>query len=170
MSTNGHTPQKPAPEILEWIDWSWCLSADGVLVWARDGDTRGIAADDPIYCGVQSNGYAVCRTSTKPRKTIKVHHLVWYFSHNEWPAFAIDHIDGNRANNSPDNLRLATSSQNMANRAANNGRLLPKGVYPHGRKFRAKVGDRYLGLYPTPELARQAAIEHGQLVYGGFFQ
>jgi hypothetical protein len=23
---------------------------------------------------------------------------------------------------------------------------------------------------PAPELARQAAIEHGQLVYGGFFQ
>jgi hypothetical protein len=155
---------------MEWIDASWGLSKEDALVWIRDGSTRGITAGDPVYCGLQSNGYVVCRTSTNPRKTIKAHHLVWYFSRGKWPDSAIDHIDGNRANNSLENLRLATTAQNMANRAANQGRLLPKGVYPHGRKFRAKVGDCYLGLYPTPELARQAAVHHGQLVYGGFFQ
>lgn len=170
MSTSKHTPVMPPLEVLEWINLSWKLSDDGVLVWSRNACSRGIEEGDPIYCGMLSNGYVVCRTSTKPRKTIKVHHLVWYFSRGEWPKFPLDHIDGNRSNNIPDNLRLATTAQNLANREANSGRSLPKGVYPKGRKYMAKVGSRYLGVYATPELARQAAIEHGQLVYGEFYK
>jgi len=155
------TPKKPTPEIMDWIDSSWGLDADGVLVWIRDGLTRGIQAGDPIYCGLQSNGYMVCRTSTKPRRIIKAHHLVWYFTHGEWPLFQVDHIDNNRANNDPSNLRLASKSQNMQNRQPTASRGLPKGVNKsYKNKFAAAIqynNERhYLGYFDTAEEAAKA--------------
>ena len=161
MSTYYDTPKKPTPEIMEWIGSSWGIDDEGVLVWIRDGETRGIKAGDPIYCGIQSNGYMVCRTSTKPRRALKIHHLVWYFTTGKWPALALDHIDGNRSNNSGDNLRLATKQQNQQNRKPNKHRRLPKGVNnSYKDNYSASItanGRRiYLGYFKTVEAAEHA--------------
>ena len=160
MSTHD-TPKKPTPEIMEWIDSSWGMNDDGVLIWIRDGLSKGIQAGDPIYCGLQSNGYMVCRTSTKPRRTLKAHHLVWYFTHGEWPSLQVDHIDNNRANNEPSNLRLATKTQNMQNRKPTKSRDLPKGVLRvykgnYAAIIRCNNQRRYLGYFQTVEDAAQA--------------
>ena len=174
MSTSYDTPKKPTSEIMEWIDSSWGINDEGVLIWIRDGESKGIKAGDPIYCGLQSNGYMICRTSTKPRRTLKAHHLVWYFTTGEWPALSMDHIDRNRANNSFSNLRLATKSQNMANRK--NWRNQYKGVFktPQGRGYAARIRKdgvaTYLGYFKTPEEASKAYLAaaeklHGQYAY-----
>lgn len=42
--------------------------------------------------------------------------LVWRFHHGEWPLLEVDHRDGDGTNNDPENLRLATPAQNVANR------------------------------------------------------
>lgn len=161
MSTSYDTPKKPIPEIMEWIDSSWGIDDEGVLIWIRDGETRGIKTGDPIYCGLQSNGYMICRTSTKPRRALKAHHLVWYFTTGEWPNLSIDHIDGNRANNTFSNLRLATKAQNMKNRRPTKGRELPKGVNKSYKgKYNAiiRAGNQrlYLGNFGSPEEAEEA--------------
>jgi len=48
----------------------------------------------------------------------QAHRLVWFLLYGYFPQIDIDHIDKDRSNNRPNNLRLATRSQNMLNTSA----------------------------------------------------
>ena len=50
------------------------------------------------------------------KKIYSAHRLAYLYQTGEWPPFEVDHINGNKSDNSWVNLRLATSSQNKANR------------------------------------------------------
>lgn len=98
------------------------------------------------------------------RRTEYLHQAVFARHHGELPeGTEIDHIDRNKLNNLPDNLRAATSGLNKANR----GKLRSNtsgfvGVYWHkaDRKWVANVrvnGRRSsLGRYLTPREAADA--------------
>jgi hypothetical protein len=102
-----------------------------------------------------TSGYAV-------RKVYQAGKLTRIFMHrvilNAQPGQLVDHIDGNRLNNTRANLRIVTPSQNQWNRAKNHSGSSPyKGVSLHTRGWMARVrvyGKRiHLGYFVTPELA-----------------
>lgn len=48
----------------------------------------------------------------------RAHRLAWFYFYGEWPpmnSYQIDHIGGNRLNNSIHNLRLVTNAKNAKN-------------------------------------------------------
>lgn len=92
---------------------------------------RGTRAGSPAG-SLNSRGY--WQVSLGGRLYV-AHRLIWALTHDEDPGDRqIDHIDRNRGNNDPANLRLATSGENRCN-----GRLLcantsgHKGVYRQSR-------------------------------------
>lgn len=62
---------------------------------------------------INSKGYRVILINWK---TYVAHRLAWLYVYGEWPSVQVDHINGDKADNRLANLRLATNSQNQANR------------------------------------------------------
>jgi hypothetical protein len=133
--------------------------ATGTFTWranfgqrCRVGATAGSAHKDG-YLQVQLK-----------RKKYLLHRLVWVFETGTWPTAQIDHINGDRKDNSFVNLREANHSLNLQNqrhaRADNQTGLL--GATRNGRRFKAVITLRgvrtFLGNFPTPELAHAAYL------------
>lgn len=86
----------------------------------------------------------------------------------------VDHHNGNGLDNQKRNLRLATASQNGANRKPNRGRRF-KGVHYHqvARRWRAVLKCQggvgtYLGQFHTPEDAARAYDAKAIEMFGEF--
>ncbi|WP_414704508.1 HNH endonuclease [Pseudomonas sp. UBA4102] len=78
------------------------------------------------------------------------HRIVYAMTQSEIPeGFYVDHIDGNRQNNSATNLRLATPSENQWNSRTRCDRKsgLPKNISSHGNGYQAKL--MQFGKYHT---------------------
>lgn len=111
--------------------------------------------------------------------TYMAHRVVWAICNRAWPQSQIDHIDGNRQNNSRKNLRLASPSENSQNRSMPGSNTSGfKGVTFHKGtgKFQAAIKRDgrffYLGLYETAEHAhaeyqKAAAAIHGEFANFG---
>lgn len=74
------------------------------LTGPRAGSVSGTVAKD---------GYKIIRVAGK---NYYAHRLAWLHVHGSFPSKHLDHIDGNRGNNSLENLRECTVSQNAQNR------------------------------------------------------
>jgi hypothetical protein len=106
------------------------------------------------------------------RRRVMLHRLILGLTAAD--RFEVDHADGDGLNNKRSNLRVATRSENAANRRVNsNNRLQVKGVCLRpGGKFEANIkvnGElRYLGCFETVEEAA-AAYNHAALKRSGDF-
>ena len=79
--------------------WIFCESSH-----VEDGSKAGcLIGDGYISIFIQNKAY-------------KAHVLAWFYMTGEWPKIDVDHKDLIRTNNKWLNLRLATRSQNVANR------------------------------------------------------
>lgn len=121
---------------------------------------------------INENGYSQV---TVEKRTYYGHRLAWLFHYGEWPTGEIDHIDGDRANNRIANLRVATRSQNLANRPVRKDcKSGHKGVYwsQDRRKWRAVIRVdgkvHHLGGYDTKEEAGKAYAAGALKYYGEF--
>lgn len=93
------------------------------------------------------------------------HRIVYALHHGAWPAEVIDHIDGNPANNSPENLRdvpHVVNTRNQKTRCTNKSGYPGVSWKPRNRKWVAQIqaaGNKtYLGLHDTPEAAHDAVL------------
>jgi hypothetical protein len=106
----------------------------------------------------------------------KAHHLVWLWHKEEWPKTDLDHADTNKTNNQLTNLRLASASQNGANKSPKTGKMYSdaKGVsYDKNRdKWVAGIGveNRWLNLgrYDSEVAAIEAYQKAAVTLYGDF--
>lgn len=102
------------------------------------------------------------------------HHLVWFWHHGAWPK-ALDHINGDKADNRLQNLRLCNQTQNMQNAAKRkDNRTGVKGVdwRPAKNKYRARLvvsgKEMCLGHFDTLEEATKAVCVARAMYHGEF--
>lgn len=91
------------------------------------------------------------------------HRLVWKIVNGEDPVPEVDHIDRNRSNNRPDNLRQVSHQLNMRNASRSRNQANPLGVYlTDSGKFRAQLRINgscvHLGTHPTKDDAIRAIV------------
>lgn len=108
------------------------------------------------------------------RHRTMAHRFAWLYMTGEWPIADIDHIDGNKSNNSFRNLRdvsrrVNTQNQNRAKRTSKTGYL---GVRYHGpNKFVAAISingkSMYLGVFRNPAEAHQAYLKAKRELHEG---
>ena len=89
-------------------------------------------------------------------KQILVHKIIARAFLGEKPeGHQVDHINGDKADNRPENLRYVTRKQNLRGARKNYGRSKYRGVSLNGKKWSAIVlGDRY-GSFDTEEEAAE---------------
>jgi hypothetical protein len=112
-----------------------------------------------------------------PKQTICVHRIV-YAIHNNTVDFtdkSIDHIDGNSLNNNPENLRLATVSQNQFNRGKQkNNTSGYKNIRIHRGKYECKIQinrkEVLIGRFDTLKEAVEKRDIEGKKLIGDYFR
>ena len=102
---SNHTPKKPSQEVLDRLTANYTYDRDAGEVFNNKRGKPGLA--------LNSSGYLIIGLSINNKsKTLRVHHIVWFFEYGEWPTSCMDHIDGVKTNNHYTNLRLVTSREN----------------------------------------------------------
>ena len=99
------------------------------------------------------------------------HHLVWWMHHGS-PPKEIDHINGNRQDNSIDNLREVTRAENTSNRKlfSTNKSGCPGVTWHSGNNtWVAKIRQKHLGSFANKEDAI-AARKQAEILDGKFHQ
>jgi len=143
-------------------------SERGHLYWLAN--RRGGASAGDRFGKQCKNGY---RLGKVDQKHLYEHRLIWFIVHGEWPPQTIDHVNRIRDDNRLSNLRLATYSQNNANRDQDrsDGR---RGVTWHKKcgKWQSSIQIegkfRHLGLFSSIEEAGAARDAAARAFYGEF--
>lgn len=139
----------------------------------QDADLAGMR-----WCAIKNKNLFYCLRAMQGHqgtKNMRMHRLIMQrmlgreLERREF----VDHINGNGLDNRRENLRLATNSQNLANKGApisNTSGI--KGVSRHGKKWQAKIkGDGrqiHLGLF-VDILDAARAYNEAALKYHGEF-
>ena len=93
----------------------------------------------------------------------RAHRLAWLYVNGHWPKREIDHRNGNASDNRIDNLRDVTHAVNTQNQRRPHSRNITGGLLGvsttrSGKQYRARIDNRHLGVFETPERAHQAYI------------
>lgn len=137
----------------------------GLLHWTDSVLNRKSIRGQRAFTAISTSGYRVSNISGK---TLLASHVVFALTHGRWPERVIDHVDRDKLNDRPVNLRESTYTENGRNQLRKHGNSKFKGVHKMAgrRKYKAYATDRnsrpvYLGHF-ADEVA--AAIIHDEFV------
>lgn len=105
--------------------------------------------------GTKGSYYGYCHICID-RVVYKAHRLAFLFMTGRWPEGEIDHINGNRMDNTWNNLRETDRSSNARNcclRQDNTSGVPGVGFHKRRGQWRARIGKKHLGWFPTKESA-----------------
>ena len=151
----------PSNEMLDYIKQNMKID-NGIVVWSCTKFKRKAGQ----ACGwTDDAGYQ--RIGLPNGKFVRGHQVSYFLNTEGWPTSYVDHIDGNRLNNSPENLRLVDDFGNSRNTRATKNKTGYKGVsFASGSTtttFKSEImtdGIReYLGSFKTAEDAFNAYKE-----------
>lgn len=146
-SGTGLPAQSVLREILE------CDPDTGVLTWRRKvGGGKEVNRFNSRYAGRRA-GSAPKGTARDPYRKVRIdgvnfyeHRVVWAWVYGPIPdGLWIDHIDGDKLNNSPRNLRLVEPALNSANCTWGSGRSRYRGVDFDPRRNRWEASVSFMG-------------------------
>ena len=145
---------------------------DGNLYYKTRTSNRINIGDIVGYINKQS-GYVELYFN---KKKTRAHRLIWIYHNGDIAnKLQIDHINGIRHDNKIENLRLANNTQNSYNRPkTKKGTSGYKGVFWNikGKKWESKIQIngklKYLGLFPTKELAYEAYCKAAKQIQGDY--
>ena len=156
-----HKDTPTQQRLLELLDYSIIT---GELRWKVNRNHNSKAGDLAGPNSSNNRGYlAICIDNQRYLQ----HRIIWKMvTGSELNEHQVDHINGDRSNNSWHNLRVADASQNRANSIYRGSSCGVKGVYrvnSSSSKFRSQIkmyGKQvHLGTFPTIELASEAYVK-----------
>lgn len=131
-------------------------ASTGNLRWKEKMSRKVVVGS--IAGSSRGNGYKYVQVN---KIKFGCHRIVFAFIHGYWPK-EIDHIDGNPANNKPDNLREADRTTNNYNRCKpKHGAFEMKGVFKQkrGRTWAVRLTtngvQKRIGGFDTAESAKE---------------
>ncbi|WP_342238101.1 HNH endonuclease signature motif containing protein [Inquilinus sp. OTU3971] len=138
----------------------------GIVRWRVN---RGPAKAGSIAGTVRTDGYM---TIGIDGRRYLLHRVVYLLHHGHWPAGILDHVNGDPRDNRPINIRLATVSQNGANKRRATSKSGFRGVYQRWRKWLAQISVdgrlRSIGMFSTSEDAARAYDRAAVEAFGQF--
>lgn len=143
----------------------------GIWIWiiSRKGVTKGSMAGQ-----IDRYGYRNINVNYKRYISSR---LAFLYMTGSFPIHDCDHIDGNPGNDRWDNLREATTTQNLQNkRVQSNNKIGLKGIHPmkvsSQNKYRARIKANethiHLGVFDCPAAARLAYVIAADTYFGEF--
>lgn len=137
--------------------------------------TRKIRTSNRVHIGdvvgtIIGNGYWLARVD---KHLAYNHQFAWLYAYGEWPESHIDHVNGDITDNRLVNLRLATVSQNQANKKRPSHNTSGyKGVWKKRQRWCAEIKKdgvkMYLGTFDDPLTAHAAYVQAAQKLFGEF--
>ena len=133
---------------------------NGILYWMNKSDPHSAKKPGDKAGRINANGYV---TVGVDGMEIKGHIIVWAIHYGQYPEGMIDHINGIACDNRIDNLRIANSSENNANRSsqeASTSKYLGVCWKKEISRWRASISKdntvKHLGYFLTEEQAAAA--------------
>ncbi len=152
---------KPLPP-LERFQELFYVNGEGRLLCKQKACPRTRRQPGDEAGSVNGSGYKIVVVSG--RKYL-VHRIVWLLTYSEDPGDCqVDHINGDRIDNRPSNLRLCSHTQNCLNSVVmSRNKSGIKGVHFEAacknRPWRAQYRCKRLGQFATKEEAAQAVAD-----------
>jgi hypothetical protein len=103
--------------------------------------------------GGLQNGYRVIKLEGK---NVLAHRIAFAMQNGEWPEGPIDHIDGDPDNNSWENLRQVTLSENQHNRKSSKNICWSKSAQKWVVYFKVNGQNRHIGSFSSKTEALKA--------------